>query len=396
MKILNVSAMELYNSNGKPTIEVTVILENGDTGKAMAPSGKSTGKKELSESRDDDGHLSNAVKIVNTLVNSELTGQYAHLQRGIDDVLVGINEETPIGSNVMVATSIAVAKAAASSIGIPLHRYIGGIGNDRSPMPMMNLINGGCHANNSLEIQETMLVPKKRKPFSRYIHAASDIIEKFRRNLIEKGYSTNVGDEGGFAPNLNSNKDAIELLNHAIGKNEDFGISLDVAATELYDKDNCVYKLDGKELTSDQLIDFYSELCEEYPIISIEDGMSEDDHRGWWNMRVKLGNKIKIVGDDLFVTNVKELNKYNELANAIIIKPNQVGTLSDTIDAINLAKSLGYKIIVSHRSGDTEDTFISHLAFGIGADYIKSGSLCRSERVAKYNELIRIEQSIFG
>lgn len=409
--ILNIHARQILDSRGNPTIEVDVITENGILGRAAVPSGASTGVHEAVELRDEDkakflgkGVLK-AVDNVNTVLNNELQGFHVTDQALVDKVMLevdGTENKAKLGANAILGVSLAVANAAAQETGQPLFRYIGGVNANTLPMPMMNILNGGSHADNSVDFQEFMIMPVGATCFSQAIQMGAEIFQNLKAVLKKKGYSTNVGDEGGFAPNLKSNEEAVQLILQAIEKagykpGDDIGLTLDPAASEYYLKDENVYHLHkstGDKLTPAQMVDYWADWVKNYPIISIEDGMDEDDWEGWELMTQKLGKDVQLVGDDLFVTNVNRLQKGidSNVANSILVKVNQIGTLSETIDAVNLAFRNNYTAVISHRSGETEDTSIADLAVALGTGQIKTGSACRSERIAKYNQLLRIEE----
>ncbi|MFO7873516.1 MAG: phosphopyruvate hydratase [Bacteroidales bacterium] len=409
--ILNIHARQILDSRGNPTIEVDVITENGILGRAAVPSGASTGVHEAVELRDDDkgkflgkGVLK-AVDNVNTVLNNELQGFHVTDQALVDKVMLevdGTDNKAKLGANAILGVSLAVANAAAQETGQPLFRYIGGVNANTLPMPMMNILNGGSHADNSVDFQEFMIMPVGATCFSQAIQMGAEIFQNLKAVLKKKGYSTNVGDEGGFAPNLKSNEEAVQLILQAIEKagykpGDDIGLTLDPAASEYFIKEENVYHLHkstGDKLTPAQMVDYWADWVKNYPIISIEDGMDEDDWEGWELMTQKLGKDVQLVGDDLFVTNVKRLQKGidSNVANSILVKVNQIGTLSETIDAVNLAFRNNYTAVISHRSGETEDTSIADLAVALGTGQIKTGSACRSERIAKYNQLLRIEE----
>ena len=404
--ITNVFGREIIDSRGVPTVEVEITLNNSIIELASVPSGASTGSFEAHELRDKDkkrffskGVLS-SVNLINTEIRETIKGIDVREQKTIDNMLIeldGTANKSRLGANSILAVSIAVARAAAKYHNVPLYSYIGGI-NNSLPTPMMNIVNGGCHANNNLDFQEFMIIPCGFETFKEALRAGCEIFYSLKKLLTKGNYSVSVGDEGGFAPDFKSNKEcldyimrAIEISNYKPGK--DIFIALDVASSEFFDKKKYILKGESKSLTSSQLIDYYKELINKYPIISIEDGLHENDWVGWAELTKKIGNKCQLVGDDLFVTSVERLRKgiKNFCGNSILIKLNQIGTLSETIDTINLAKKNNFSTIISHRSGETEDTFISDLSVGIDSGQIKTGSLSRSERVAKYNQLLRIE-----
>ena len=406
-KIVNVRAIQIIDSRGNPTVEAKVTLESGAVGIASVPSGASTGIHEAHELRDGDKSRYNgkgvlrAVKNVNEVIRPALVGMSAENQGEIDRVMLtldGSENKSNLGANAILAVSLATAKAAAASLGMPLYRYLGGNGKPKLPTPMFNVLNGGAHASNNIDIQEFMIVPKNML-FSDAMRAGCEIYQALKQILKDKGMSTAVGDEGGYAPDLSSDEEAIELLCLAIEKSGykgKVGIALDVASSEWYE--DGVYRLPKrkKSLTGDELIEYYTALCDKYPIVSIEDGLNEDDFDGWRKMTEALGKRIMLVGDDLFVTNEKRLKMGidGSFANSILIKPNQIGSLTETLNVIGLAKSAGYDFILSHRSGDTPDTSIADIAVATGAGYIKSGAPCRGERIAKYNRLLEIESEI--
>ena len=404
--ITNVFGREIIDSRGVPTVEVEITLNNSIIELASVPSGASTGSFEAHELRDKDkkrffskGVLS-SVNFINTEIRETIKGIDVREQKTIDNMLIeldGTANKSRLGANSILAVSIAVARAAAKFHNVPLFSYIGGI-NNSLPTPMMNIVNGGCHANNNLDFQEFMIIPCGFETFREALRAGCEIFYSLKKLLTKDNYSVSVGDEGGFAPDFKSNKEcldyimsAIEISNYKPGK--DIFIALDVASSEFFENEKYILKGESKSLTSSQLIDYYKELINKYPIISIEDGLHENDWVGWAELTKKIGNKCQLVGDDLFVTSVERLRKgiKNFCGNSILIKLNQIGTLSETIDTINLAKKNNFSTIISHRSGETEDTFISDLAVGINSGQIKTGSLSRTERVAKYNQLLRIE-----
>ncbi len=411
-QIANIHARQILDSRGNPTIEVEVYTSAGVVGRAAVPSGASTGIHEAVELRDNDkgrflgkGVLK-AVQNVNKVLNEELNGLYITDQRIIDQAMIdldGSSNKGNLGANAILGVSLAVANAAAQSTGQTLYRYIGGVNAHLLPIPMMNILNGGSHADNKIDIQEFMIMPVGADTFSEALRMGSEVFHNLKAVLKENGHSTNVGDEGGFAPNLNSNEEAIEYVLRAIEKagykpGEDIFIALDPASSEFYDTEKKIYKLDsvGKELTPDQMVDYWVEWVNKYPILSIEDGLAEDDWETWKIMTEKLSNKIQIVGDDLFVTNVNRLQKGIDMgvANSILIKVNQIGTLTETINAVQLANRNSYTSVISHRSGETEDTTIADLAVALNTGLIKTGSASRSDRIAKYNQLLRIEEEL--
>ena len=408
--ITEVYAREILDSRGNPTVEVEVILEDGAVGRAAVPSGASTGVHEAVELRDGDKDrylgkgVTKAVDNVNDIIAEALIGLEATRQTEIDELLVrldGTPNKGRLGANAILGVSMAVARAAASSVGLPLYLYLGGVAAKELPVPMMNILNGGEHADNNVDIQEFMIMPVGAKSFSEALRMNAEIYHNLKALLKEKGLSTALGDEGGFAPNLNNNAEAIEVILEAVVKagykpEEDIVIALDVASSEMY-KDG-KYHLEGEGVvkTSEEMVDYLADLCEKYPIISIEDGLAEDDWAGWKLLTKKIGKKVQLVGDDLFVTNeerlVQGINK--GVANAILIKVNQIGTLTETFNAIKTAKRAGYTCIISHRSGETEDTTLADIAVAVNAGQIKTGAPARTDRVAKYNQLLRIEEDL--
>jgi len=410
--IQQIQARQILDSRGNPTIEVDVFTNNGSFGRAAVPSGASTGIHEAVELRDNDKGIYlgkgvlKAVDNVNSVLNNELNGQYVFDQNKIDQIMIeldGSHNKSKLGANAILGVSLAVAKAAADAIGQPLYRYIGGVNANTLPVPMMNILNGGSHADNKIDIQEFMIMPFGANTFSEGLQMGTEVFHTLKSVLKDKGMSTNVGDEGGFAPNLGSNEEAIEVVIQAIEKagfkpGEDIHIALDAAASEFYNKEDKMYHFEstGDVLSSDDMVAFWTDWKKKYPIVSIEDGLDEDDWNGWKKLTDSIGDKCQIVGDDLFVTNVKRLAKGIETntANSILIKVNQIGTLTETIDAVNLATRNSYTSVMSHRSGETEDTFIADLAVALNTGQIKTGSASRSDRVAKYNQLLRIEQEL--
>lgn len=412
-RISDIFARQVLDSRGNPTVEVEVVLECGALGRAIVPSGASTGEHEAIELRDGDKSRYNgksvlkAVENVNVTIAPELTGMEATYQADIDRILCGLDgtqNKSRLGANAILGVSLAVCKAAALAADLPLYQYIGGVGARILPIPMMNILNGGSHADNNVDLQEFMVMPRGAATFSEALRMGVATFNALKAVLRERGLSTSVGDEGGFAPDLRSNKEALDVILKAIEKagfksGEDIFIALDPAASEFYSKKSKKYvlKSEKKKLTSDQMVDFWVKLCQEYPqIISIEDGMAEDDWNGWKKLTEKLGGKIQLVGDDLFVTNVMRLNEgiKKGICNSILIKLNQIGTLSETLDAIELATRNGYSAVISHRSGETEDTTIADLVVATGVGQIKTGSACRTDRIAKYNQLLRIEEEL--
>ena len=403
--IEDVTAIEVLDSRGNPTVKATVALSDGTVASAIVPSGASTGKREALELRDKDERycgkgVLKAVENVNSQIAEAVIGLDAFDQKALDDEmreLDGTENYSNLGANAVLGVSMAVARAAAKSLDVPLYRYLGGANASVLPVPMFNIINGGAHANNSVDFQEFMIMPFGFDKFSDALRAATEIYHTLKGLLNAAGHSTAVGDEGGFAPNLNDNEEPIKLIMQAIEKagykaGEQIKLALDVAASELYE--NGKYKLEGKEFSSEELIERYAQLCEKYPIFSIEDGLSEDDWAGWAKLTSKLGSKVQLVGDDLFVTNEKILREgiQKGVGNAILIKPNQIGTVSQTMQTIRLAQRKGYRCVMSHRSGESEDSFIADFAVAMNTGQIKTGATSRSERNAKYNRLLEIER----
>ncbi|MGN1351064.1 MAG: phosphopyruvate hydratase [Anaerovoracaceae bacterium] len=408
--IEEVVAREVLDSRGNPTVEVEVYLDDGSIGRAIVPSGASTGAFEAVELRDGDASrylgkgVLQAVSNVNDIIADEVIGMNPFDQAALDKLLIeldGTPNKAKLGANAILGVSLAVARAAADSLGLPLFQYIGGVNGKVLPVPMMNILNGGKHADNNVDIQEFMIMPVGAESFREALRMCAEVFHNLRTVLKGKGMNTAVGDEGGFAPNLESNADAIANIVEAIEKagyvpGTDIRIALDVAATEIYDEETKTYFLEGEGIrkTAEEMVEYYAELCDKYPIISIEDGLAEEDWEGWKLLTDKLGKKVQLVGDDLFVTNTERLEKGIDLgvANAILIKVNQIGTLTETLDAIEMAKQAGYTAVVSHRSGETEDTTIADLVVGLNAGQIKTGAPSRTDRVAKYNQLLRIEE----
>lgn len=411
-EIIDIRAREILDSRGFPTIEVEIETALGVVQQAAVPSGASTGKHEALELRDmDHRYMGKGVRKACAHVEEELAEQLIGMdvsqQREIDQLMIeadGTENKSQFGANALLGISLAVAKAAAYESGLPLYRYIGGINACTMPVPMMNIINGGAHADNKLDFQEFMIMPVGANNFTEALRMGSEIFHQLKSVLKSNAYSTNVGDEGGFAPNLNSNEEAIELILSSIEKagykvEVDVLLAMDAAVSELYDDNKANYvfhKSDGSVKSSEQMVAYWEELCSKYPIASIEDGLAEDDWAGWELLSHKLAQKIQLVGDDLFVTNSKRIKKgiENHVANAVLIKVNQIGTLTETIEAVQLAQNNGYKCVMSHRSGETEDTTIADLAVALNCGQIKTGSLSRSDRVAKYNQLLRIEEEL--
>jgi len=413
--IIDVVGRQIMDSRGNPTVEVDVVLECGVIGRAAVPSGASTGAFEAVELRDGgDAYMGKgvlkAVENVNTLIAEEVIGMDATDQVGIDSLMIkldGTNNKAKLGANAMLGVSLAAAKAAAEAVGLPLYQYIGGVNAKTFPVPMMNIINGGKHADNSVSCQEFMIMPVGAKSWSEALRMCAEVFHNLKSVLKGKGYSTAVGDEGGFAPNLTSDEEALQVIVEAVEKagyksGADFRIAMDPASTEMYEeakkigKDGYYFWKTDKFFTREEMVDFWAGLCDKYPIISIEDGLAEEDWEGWKIMTEKLGEKIQLVGDDLFVTNTERLKKGIDLgvANSILIKVNQIGTLTETLDAIEMANRAGYTAVVSHRSGETEDTTIADLVVAMNAGQIKTGAPSRSDRVAKYNQLLRIEEEL--
>jgi enolase len=409
--IQSVHARQILDSRGNPTVEVDIRTENGYLGRAAVPSGASTGKHEAVELRDDDKSVYvgkgvlKAVENVNDIIFPELIGCSVFEQNLIDKIMLeldGTPNKSKLGANAILGVSLAVAKAAAQEAGLPLYRYIGGVNANTLPVPMMNILNGGSHADNSIDFQEFMILPAKADTFSESLRMGVEVFHTLKTVLKSKGYSTNVGDEGGFAPNIKSNEEAIEIVIQAIEKagykpGEDIFIAMDAAVSEFYEDGLYHFKKsDGRKLTSDEMADYWATWVAKYPIISIEDGMDEDDWAGWKRLTESVGSKCQLVGDDLFVTNVTRLQQgiESQIANAILVKVNQIGSLTETIDTVNLAKRNSYKTIMSHRSGETEDSTIADLAVALNTGQIKTGSASRSDRMAKYNQLLRIEEEL--
>ena len=411
--IANIHARQILDSRGNPTVEVDVLTENAYLGRAAVPSGASTGVHEAVELRDEDKKVYlgkgvlKAVENVNTLLADKLTGWDVADQTGIDNAMLSIDgteNKSKLGANAILAVSLAVAKAAALEANLPLYRYVGGTNAKILPIPMLNILNGGSHADNKIDFQEFMVMPIGASSFSEALQCGVEIFHALKSVLKKKGYSTNVGDEGGFAPNIQSNEEAIETVLTAIEKagfkaGSHVAIAMDPAVSEMYESKEKVYhfhKSDGKKLSSEKMVEYWESWVKQYPIISIEDGMAEDDWAGWKLMTEKLGKKIQLVGDDLFVTNVKRLQKGidEDTANALLVKVNQIGSLTETINAVSLAQNNGYNTIMSHRSGETEDTTIADLAVALNCGQIKTGSASRTDRIAKYNQLLRIEEML--
>lgn len=404
---------QIIDSRGNPTVEVDVVLTSGVMGRAAVPSGASTGEHEAVELRDSESEyflgkgVTGAVENVNTIINDELRGQEVFDQLEIDNTLLeidGTQNKANLGANAILGVSLAAADAASNAMNVPLWRYIGGVNAKVLPLPMMNIINGGSHADNNVDLQEFMIMPHGAESFSEAIRMGAEIFHHLKRVLSNKNYSTAVGDEGGFAPNLKSNEEAVEVILSAIEKagytpGDEVVLALDPATSEFYNSEKGVYEFkwsDGSERSIDDMIEFWSEWVKKYPIVSIEDALAEDDWDGWQQLTKAIGEKVQLVGDDLFVTNTERLARgiKQGVANSILIKVNQIGTLTETLDAIEMAHKNGYTAIISHRSGETEDTTIADLAVATNAGQIKTGSMSRTDRIAKYNQLLRIEEQL--
>lgn len=416
LKIEHIEALEVLDSRGNPTVQVEVITEGGFCGVAKVPSGASTGSFEAVELRDNDEErylgkgVKRAVENVNRVIAKKIMGMNVYDQIKVDKRLIdidGTENKEKLGANAILGVSIAVAKAAANSLGMTLYNYIGGVNAKKLPIPMMNILNGGKHSDNNISIQEFMIMPKSGRDFAENLKMGVETYHSLKKVLKNKGYSVAVGDEGGFAPNLASEEEALDVIIEAIEKagyipGKDIFIALDVASTEMYEeakkigKNGYLFWKTGMFKTSDEMIEYLEELTERYPIISIEDGLAEEDWNSWKKLTQKLGSKIQLVGDDLFVTNTDRLRKgiRNKVANSILIKPNQIGTLTETLDAIEMAQKAGYTTVISHRSGETEDTTIADIAVAVNAGQIKTGAPCRTDRVAKYNRLLNIENEL--
>lgn len=411
--IAAIKARQILDSRGNPTVEVDVYTANGSLGRAAVPSGASTGKHEAVELRDGDKKkymgkgVLKAVKNINETIAKEITGLSVFEQNAIDRIMLlldGTNNKGKLGANAILAVSMAVARAAADELGMPLYRYIGGVNANTLPIPLMNILNGGAHADNKIDFQEFMIMPVKADTFSDALRMGVEVFHNLKSVLKKKGYSTNVGDEGGFAPEIGSNEEAIETVLSAIEAagykpGSDIYIAMDAASTEFYNEKTKMYefhKSSGKKLSSDEMVEYWAKWCKKYPIASIEDGMAEDDWKGWNNLTKAVGSKVQLVGDDLFVTNVDRLQKGidSNTANSILVKVNQIGSLTETIDAVNLAHRNSYSSVMSHRSGETEDNTIADLAVALNTGQIKTGSASRSDRMAKYNQLLRIEEEL--
>ncbi len=414
--IENVEGMQILDSRGNPTVQVKVTLESGAEGIAMVPSGASTGSFEAVELRDGDMQnfnglgVNKAVENVNKRIAKTIIGENVFDQKYIDDEMIkldGTPNKSKLGANSILGVSLAIARAGANSLQIPLYQYLGGINAYKMPLPMMNILNGGKHANNNLNIQEFMIVPVGADSFKEMLQMCTEVYKVLKEVLRKKGLVTSVGDEGGFAPDLENDEEAIEIILEAIEKagfkdGKDFKLALDIASTEMHDsakkinKEGYYFWKTDKYKTKAEMIDYIVDLASKYPIMSIEDGLSEEDWKSWKELTKRIGDKIQLVGDDLFVTNPKRLQKGTDekVANAILIKPNQIGTLTETLETINLAKNNGYKTVISHRSGETEDTFIADLAVAVNSGQIKTGAPCRTDRVCKYNRLLNIENEM--
>jgi enolase len=412
--IVSITAREVLDSRGNPTVEVDVLLEDGSYGRAAVPSGASTGAHEAVELRDSKAKrymgkgVAAAVKNVNEILAPEVVGMDAACQEELDALMIeldGTPNKGKLGANAILGVSLAAAKAAADAAGLPLYRYLGGCNANILPVPMMNILNGGKHADNNVDFQEFMIMPIGAKNFPEALRMGAETFHTLKSVLAKKGYSTSVGDEGGFAPSLKSNEEALEVVMDAIKKagykpEKDISIALDPASTEMFDEKTKTYKFfksaPKKKVSSDEMVKHWAEWASKYPIISIEDGLAEDDWDGWTKLNKKIGGRIQLVGDDLFVTNTKRLAKGIKLdcANSILIKLNQIGTLTETFEAINMARRAGWTAVISHRSGETEDTTIADLAVASGVGQIKTGSLCRTDRICKYNQLLRISEDL--
>lgn len=409
-EIVQVKAREILDSRGNPTIEVEVWLDSGIYGRAAVPSGASTGTHEALELRDKDPKryhgkgVLNAVRNVNDIIGPELVGFESTAQAEIDQLLIeldGTENKRRLGANAILGVSMAVAQASAKEASLPLFAYLGGVGAKVLPVPQMNVINGGVHADNKLDIQEFMIVPLGAPSFHEALRYGSETYHALKKVLKEKGYRTSVGDEGGFAPEIQRTKEALEILVKAIEEagykpGEDIALAIDAAASEFFKDGKYVMEGEGKTLSAEELAAFYRELIEQFPIVSIEDGCAEDDWEGWKILNQELGSRVQLVGDDIFVTNIKRLSRGIEekIANAILIKLNQIGTVTETLETVAMAQRSGWKTVISHRSGETEDTFIADLAVAVNSGQIKTGAPCRTERVAKYNQLLRIEEDL--
>jgi len=415
MIIASIHGRQVLDSRGNPTVEAEVITENGVLSRAIVPSGASTGKYEAVELRDGDQSIymgkgvTKAVSHINDIIEPELIGLDVMEQRELDEMMLkldGTDNKSKIGANAILAVSLAIAKAAADEAGLPLYRYVGGVNACTLPIPMMNILNGGSHADNSIDIQEFMIMPVGADSFSQGLRMGVEVFHHLKKVLKDAGHATNVGDEGGFAPNLKSNEEAIQIVLQAIEKagykpEDDFLIALDAAASEFYLEDEKVYHFHestGEKLSSSDMVSYWKDWSEKYPIISIEDGLHEDDWKGWKALTAAIGNKVQLVGDDLFVTNETRLKRGidEKSANAILIKVNQIGSLTETINTVSLAQNNKFNCVMSHRSGETEDTTIADLAVALNTGQIKTGSASRTDRIAKYNQLLRIEEDLLG
>ena len=416
LEINNIEALEVLDSRGNPTVQVEVVTDGGFSGVALVPSGASTGSFEAVELRDNDKNrfmgkgVSKAVENVNKKITKKLIGMNVYDQRNIDRTLIELDDtlnKSNLGANAILGVSLAVAKASANSLGMELYNYIGGVNANKLPVPMMNILNGGKHSDNNISIQEFMIMPIGNITFTERMRRGVEIYHTLKKVLKEKGYSVGVGDEGGFAPNLENEEQALDIIIEAIRKagyepGKDIKLALDIASTEMYEEAKKINKQGyyfwktKQYKTQEEMIEYIVELCNKYPIFSIEDGLAEEDWEGWKVLTERLGNKVQLVGDDLFVTNPKRLGRGIEknVANAILIKPNQIGTLTETLYTIQKAKQNGYKTVISHRSGETEDTTIADIAVGVNAGQIKTGAPCRTDRVSKYNRLLYIEEEI--
>ena len=411
--IINIHARQILDSRGNPTVEAEVITEDGAMGRAAVPSGASTGAHEAVELRDGDKKnylgkgVLHAVENVNKKISDELMGMDVFEQNAIDHKMLkldGTENKSKLGANAILAVSMACAKAAAIECNMPLYRYVGGVNANTLPIPIMNILNGGSHADNSIDFQEFMIMPVKAHSFRQALQMGAEVFHTLKTVLKKKGYSTNVGDEGGFAPNIKSNEEAIEIVLKSIEEagykpGKDIYIAMDAATTEFYDEKTGMYtfkKSDNRQMSSSEMVSYWKEWIEKYPILSIEDGLAEDDWKGWAELTKAIGDKVQLVGDDLFVTNSKRLAKGIDkgIANSILVKVNQIGSLTETIDAVNLATRNSYTNIMSHRSGETEDTTIADLAVALNSGQIKTGSASRTDRIAKYNQLLRIEEEL--
>jgi enolase len=412
--IVDITAREILDSRGNPTVEVDVLLEDGSFGRAAVPSGASTGAHEAIELRDTRAKrymgkgVAAAVKNVNEIIAPEVVGMDAACQEELDVLMIeldGTPNKSKLGANAILGVSLAAAKAAADAAGLPLYRYLGGCNANILPVPMMNILNGGKHADNNVDFQEFMIMPIGAKSFPEALRMGAEVFHTLKSVLVTKGYSTSVGDEGGFAPSLKTNEEALEVVMDAIKKagyktGKEISIALDPAASEMFDtkaKSYKFFKSDPKnKVSSDEMVRHWTKWANKYPIISIEDGLAEDDWAGWAKLNKKIGNRVQLVGDDLFVTNTKRLAKGIKLdcANSILIKLNQIGTLTETFEAVNMARRAGWTAVISHRSGETEDTTIADLAVATGVGQIKTGSLCRTDRICKYNQLLRINEDL--